>query len=170
MNYYDLTVPQLIHTLRQIPRWLDKAEAYAGQKKFDVQVLLDSRLATDQYNFLRQVQVACRTAKNFTASLAGQEVPKFEENEKTVADLRARVEQTIAWLETLRPEHFEGAEDRAVELPFTKEKRMKGSDYLFQFLLPNFYFHTAAAYAILRHNGLELGKRDFLGDITLRDA
>jgi hypothetical protein len=169
MNYYDLTVPHLIRTLRQIPRWLDKAEAYAAQKKFDVQVLVDSRLAPDQFNLARQVQVTCDVAKMFTARLADQEPPKFEDTEKTAAELRARVEKTIAWLETLRPEHFQGAEDRSVALP-VPGKRMKGSDYHAQFLLPNFYFHATSVYAILRHNGVELGKLDFLGDLTLSDA
>jgi len=170
MNYYDATVPHLIRTLRQIPRWLDKAEAYAAQKKFDVQVLLDSRLAPDQFTLVKQMQVTCDVARYFTAGLIGVEAPKFEDEVKKAADVRARVEKTIAWLETLKPEQFEGAADRSVELPFTKEKRMQGSDYLSQFLLPNFYFHATSAYSILRHNGLDLGKADFLGDITLRDV
>ncbi len=170
MNYYGLTVPHLILTLRQVPRWLDKAEAYAAQKKFDVQVLLDSRLAPDQFNLARQMQIVCDVARFFTAALIGQEPPKFDDSVKTAAEVRAYVEKTIAWLQTLEPEHFEGAADRAVGLPFTKEKNMKGSDYLSQFLLPNFYFHATAAYSILRHNGLDLGKADFLGDITLRDV
>jgi len=170
MNYYDLTVPQFIRILRQIPRWLDKAEAHAAAKKFDVQVLLESRLAPDQYNFIRQVQGTCDVTKNFTARLAGQEPPKFEDNEKTAAELRARVEKTVAWLETLKPEQFEGAEDRMISLPFAKDKVMKGSDYFSQLLLPNFYFHATLMYSILRHNGVDLGKLDFLGDVNLRDA
>jgi hypothetical protein len=170
MNYHEMTIPQFIRVLSQIPRWLDKAQAYGEQKKFDPQVLLSARLAPDQFHFTRQVQITCDLAKNTAGRLAGIEPPKFEDNETTIAELRARVEKTIAYLDSLKPEQFDGAADRRITLPFAPNMYMTGADYLVQFALPNFYFHAATAYALLRHNGVDVGKRDFLGDITMHAA
>jgi hypothetical protein len=170
MNLYDFTVPQIIRTLGQVLRWLDKAQAHADQKKFDMSVLLESRLAPDQFPLTRQIQIISDTAKALTARLAGQQAPVFEDTEKTIEELRARIQKTIAYLRTLKPEQFEGAAERAITLPFIPGKFMKGSEYLAEFALPNFYFHATTAYAILRHNGVDVGKMDFMGEITLRDA
>jgi hypothetical protein len=169
MNLHGFSVPQVIRTLGQVNRWLDKAQAHAEQKKFEPSVLLGSRLAPDQYHFTKQVQVLADNAKGMAARLVGEEPPAFPDTETTVAELRARVDKTIAYLKGLKPEQFEGSSERRVTLPFLPGKYMTGADYLFEFALPNFYFHAASAYAILRHNGVDLGKRDFLGDITLRD-
>ena len=170
MNLYDSTVPQLIRILTQVPRWLDKAQEYADQKKFNISVLLGSRLAPDQFPLTRQIQTITDNAKGPAARLIGQQPPVFEDTETTVEELRARVEKTIAYLRSLKPEQFEGAEERVITLPFLPGKWMKGSEYLAEFALPNFYFHATTAYAILRHNGVDLGKRDFIGEATLRDV
>src|SRR5262249_19524142 len=139
--------------------------ALADQKKFDVGVLLTARLAPDQFPFTRQVQSISDQAKAITARLAGMQPPVFEDNEKTIEELRARIEKTIVWLKTLKPEQFERAESATVALPWAPGKGLKGPDYLLRLCLPNFYFHATTAYAILRHNGVELGKGDYLGDL-----
>jgi uncharacterized protein len=165
MNFYHFTVPQLIRTLGQVHQWLDKAQKYAEQKKFDVNVLLTARLAPDQFHFTRQVQVITDNAKGTAARLAGIQPPAFEDTEKTVEELRARIDKTIAFLKTLTPEQFQGAAERTITLPFLPGQGIKGSDYLVAFALPNFYFHAATAYSILRHNGVDVGKGDFLGEL-----
>ena len=170
MNVYDLTVPQFIRLLGQVHRWLDKAQAYAEQKKFDVQVLLGSRLAPDQFHFTRQIQALSDLTKNTAARLAGVEPPRFEDNEVTIAEVRARVDKTIDWLKTLQREQFEGAEARHITLFFAPGKYMEGGAYLLEFVLPNVYFHATAAYSILRANGVELGKMEFLGALSLHDV
>lgn len=169
MNIYSSTVPQLIRVLGQVHRWLDKAQGYADQKKFDISVLLGSRLAPDQFSLTKQIQVVSDNAKATAARLTGQQPPVFEDTEVTIAELRARIDKTIAYLKGLKPEQFEGAEERTVTLPFLPGKYMKGAEYLAEFALPNFYFHATCAYAVLRHNGVDVGKMDFLGDISLRD-
>lgn len=171
MNMYELTVPQFINILTQVGRWLDKAQAFAEQKKFNPDVLLGSRLAPDQFPFTRQVQILSDHTKNGAARLAGVEPPKFEDNETTLAEVRARIAKTIEYLNTFKPEQFQGAAERDITIPTrTTPKHMVGSHYLVQFCLPNMYFHAATAYAILRHNGVELGKADFLGTVAFRDA
>lgn len=170
MNLYNLVVPQLIQTLGQLHRWLDKGKALAEQKKFDVGVLLAARLAPDQYPLSKQIQVVSDTAKSIAGNLAGVTPPVFEDNEKTLDDLRARIDKTIDWLKTLKPEQFEGGDGRTVSLSFLPGKGLKGPDYLFKLGLPNFYFHATTAYAILRHNGVDVGKIDFIGDLPLVDA
>jgi hypothetical protein len=169
MNLYDFTVPQLLRILGQVPRWLDKAKAHADQKKFDPSVLLTARLAPDQFPLLRQIQSISDNAKGTAARLAGVQPPSFEDSEKTFEDLRARIDKTIAFLKSLSPEQFEGADERVITLPFMQGKGIKGRDYLIGFALPNFYFHTTTAYAILRHNGVDLGKGDFLGPVPFFD-
>jgi len=170
MNLYDPFVPQLIQTVSQARSWLDKAQALAEQKKFDINVLLGARLAPDQYPLVRQFQAISDGAKFTAARLAGVTPPVFEDNEKTVEELRARLDRTIEWLKTLEPSQFEGAEDRTIVLPFAPGKGLKGSDFLVRMALPNFYFHAATAYAILRHNGVDVGKRDFIGELPFFDA
>jgi hypothetical protein len=170
MNIYELTIPQFVNTLTQVSRWLDKAQAHAAQKKFNPDVLLSARLAPDQFPFTRQVQILSDHTKNGGARLAGVEAPKYEDKEATVDEVRARLTKTIEFLNTLKPEQFQGAEQRKITMPFMPGKYLVGSDYLVQFCLPNVYFHAATAYAILRHNGVELGKQDFLGAVAFRDA
>ncbi|TKC99224.1 DUF1993 domain-containing protein [Polyangium fumosum] len=165
MNLYDPFVPQLIQIVGQACTWLDKAQALAEQKKFDVNVLLGARLAPDQYPLVRQFQAISDGAKFTAARLAGVTPPVFEDNEKTVEEVRARLDKTIAWLKTLEPAQFEGAEARTIVLPFAPGKGLKGLDFLVKMALPNFYFHATTAYAILRHNGVDVGKLDFIGNL-----
>jgi hypothetical protein len=147
---------------------LDKAEAFAAAKKIDAAVLLNARLAPDMFALTRQVQVACDQAKNGMARIAGIEPPKFEDTETTIAQLKERIAKTVAFLKTLDAKAIDAAADREIVFPLGPAKaQMQGDDYLCHFVLPNFYFHATAAYTILRHNGVDVGKRDFLGAIPL---
>jgi hypothetical protein len=170
MNLYDPFVPQLIQTVGQARKWLDKAQALAEQKKFDVNVLLQARLAPDQHPLVRQLQMLSDGAKFTAARLAGVTPPVFEDNEKTVDEVRARLDKTIAFLKTIEPAQLEGADARTVTLPFAPGKGIKGIDFLVKMALPNFYFHATTAYAILRHNGVDVGKVDFLGELPFFDV
>jgi hypothetical protein len=170
MPLYDATVPQFKKTLGQLNVWLDKAVEYATKKKFEPSVLLNARLAPDQFNFIRQVQGACDAAKFGAARVAGKTPPAQPDTETTLDELRARINATIAFLDTIKPEDFKGSESRKVSLSFMPGKVIAASDYLNEMALPNFYFHYTTAYAILRHNGVDLGKMDFLGSMKLQDA
>lgn len=170
MNFYDLTVPVFTRALHQLGQWLDKAAAHATAKKFDVDTLVHARLAPDQYALAKQVQASCDTAKFTCARLTGQDAPAHPDTEATIEQLRARLRTVMGYLETFKPADFEGAAERKVLLPWAPGMHMKGTDYLVQLQLPNFFFHATTAYAILRHNGVELGKRDFIGDIALKQG
>ncbi|HEX5210147.1 MAG TPA: DUF1993 domain-containing protein [Pseudolabrys sp.] len=148
---------------------LDKAAAFAAAKKVDPAVLLGYRLAPDMFALARQVQVACDQAKNGTARLAGVEPPKFEDTETTLDQLKERIAKTLAFLKALDAKAIDTSADREITFPLGPNKgQMKGGDYLNHFMLPNFYFHLTAAYAIVRHCGVDIGKRDFLGGIPLK--
>jgi hypothetical protein len=148
---------------------LDKAAAFVAAKKVDPAVLLGWRLTPDMFALARQVQVACDQAKNGSARLAGDEPPKFEDNETTLDQLKERIAKTVAYLKTLDSKAIDASSDREITFPLGPNKgQMKGGDYLNHFVLPNFYFHLTAAYAIVRHCGVDVGKRDFLGGIPLR--
>ena len=167
VSTYSLAVEQVSHTLNQVLVFLDKAAAYAEAKKFDVSVLLNARLAPDMFAFTRQLQIASDNAKFGVARLAGVEAPKFEDNEKTVDELRARIKKTIDFLKSVPASAFEGAEDRDIKIVVpSRTIEMKGLTYLRGWVLPNVMFHVTAAYLILRHNGVDVGKRDFLGDLS----
>eukprot|EP01121_Diplochlamys_sp_Union-15-3_P005501 TRINITY_DN1583_c0_g3_i1.p1 TRINITY_DN1583_c0_g3~~TRINITY_DN1583_c0_g3_i1.p1 ORF type:complete len:169 (+),score=29.52 TRINITY_DN1583_c0_g3_i1:87-593(+) len=168
MALYELTIPVFIKTLHNLSRFVDKGASYATTKKFDVEVLLHARLAPDQFNFIRQIQIACDVAKFCGARLTGKEAPSFDDKEKTLEEVKARIEKTIEYLKTFKSEDFKGAEDKQISQPRWEGKHMKGSDYAAHHVIPNFYFHVTTAYAILRHNGVELGKADFLGDMPLK--
>jgi hypothetical protein len=148
---------------------LDKAAAFAASGKIEQAELLQSRLAPDMFPLVRQVQTAADLAKNGSARLAGVEAPRYEDDETTIEQLKARLAKTVAYLKTLDPHRIDAAADREITFPIgrTEHGRMKGDDYLSHFVLPNFYFHLTAAYALLRHAGVEIGKRDFLGAIPL---
>ena len=165
---YLEAIAQMSKQLGQIDKWLDAAVAYAEQKKFDPNLYLGFRLAPDQFGFGRQVQIACDTAKQAAARLAGKEAPAHPDTETTIPELRARIQSVRTYLGTFTAKDFEGAETRKVPLPFLPggNKGALGTDYLVHFAQPNFYFHLVHAYAILRHNGVPLGKRDFLGPLT----
>ena len=149
---------------------LEKAEAHAAAKKIDSSVLLNSRLSPDMFALARQVQIASDQAKNGSARLAGVEAPRYEDNETTIDQLKARIAKTVAYLKTLDPKQIDVSADREITFPLgpSNKGHMKGDDYLNHFVLPNFYFHAGAAYMILRHNGVELGKQDFLSGIPIK--
>jgi hypothetical protein len=147
---------------------LDKAAGFAAARKFDPAVLLAWRLAPDMFALARQVQVACDQAKNGAARLAGVEAPKFEDNETSIDALKERIAKTVAFLKSLDTQAIDAAADKEIIFPLGQGYgQMKGDDYLDHFVLPNFYFHLTAAYAIVRHCGVEVGKRDFLGAIPI---
>ncbi len=168
INLYDATIPVLTKFLHNLEHWIDKAAAHADHKKFDPERFLTARLALDQYNLIGQVQGACDTAKYAAAKLTGQTPPSHPDTEKTIAEVRARIKTVLDYLGTFKREDFNGAEDRAVTYPFFSGKSLRGGDYLDHMVLPNFHFHLTTAYAILRHNGVELGKQDFLGELPLK--
>ena len=152
--------------LRNLDTMLGKAEAWVAERKIDPAAILQSRLAPDMFTFTRQVQIATDMVKGTVSRLTGQDPPRFEDNEASFADLRARVAKTIALLESLTPEQFEGSETRKITLKLgppgaQKELNFEGLDYLLNFGTPNVYFHYSMVYALLRHNGLEIGKRDY---------
>lgn len=145
---------------------LDKAEAHAQAKKFDLAVYLTLRIRPDMYAFARQVQSACDHAKNGAARLAGVQPPRFEDTEASIAELKARIEKVLAYIATLDAAAIEAGAEREIILPLGPNKfQIRGDNYLLHFLLPNFYFHLTTAYDILRYAGVEIGKRDFLGQV-----
>ena len=152
--------------LANLAALLDKAKASAVARKFEPSVLVNARLAPDMFALNRQVQLASDFAKNSTARLAGIDPPRFEDTETTFEELQARIAKTLEWLQGVAPAALEGSEDRDIKVPLRdRTLEMKGLPFLRQWALPNFFFHLATAYAILRHNGVELGKRDFLGGV-----
>jgi uncharacterized protein len=164
ISMYDLSVKTFIRMLTNLSAFIDKAAAHAEAKKFDGKVLVEARLAPDMFPFASQVRVACDFAKGGAARLAGIEPPKHEDNETTLAELQARVGKCLDFVRSVKPEQLVGSEDRDITHALrTFTLNMKGLPYLTWFVLPNFYFHVTTAYAILRHNGVELGKRDFVG-------
>lgn len=156
--------------LAALSKVLEKAEAHASAKKFDPSVLVQSRLAPDMSPLARQVQIATDMARNGGSRLAGVEPPRYADDETTIGQLKERVAKTIAHLKTLDPKQIDGSADREIRFPLgpVNKGQMKGADYLNHFVLPNFYFHLTATYAILRHNGVELGKIDYLGAIPMQ--
>jgi hypothetical protein len=148
---------------------LDKAEGFCAEKKIDDTTLLQLRLAPDMFAFVRQVQTAADLAKNGASRLAGVDAPRYEDNETHIAQLKTRVEATLSYIETLDLKAVDASEAREITFPMgpSVKARMSGDAYLSQYLLPSFYFHLTAAYAILRHNRVEIGKRDFLGAISV---
>jgi hypothetical protein len=169
MNLYDATVPIFTKLLTGIDKWLDKATAHAQAKKFDVDSLAGARLAPDQYSFVRQIQGACDQVKYTVAKLTGKEPPKHPDTEKTIAEIRQRIHTVIEYLATFTREDFAGAEERPCSHTWMGGKSLRGGDYLDHFALPNFYFHLVTAYDILRHNGVDVGKMDYIVSLPLRD-
>ena len=164
LNIYSASVPVFTTMLTNAKVWLDKGAAYADQKKFDVSVLLQARLAPDMFHFTRQIQAATDQAKGGTARLQGIPVPSFEDNEKTIADLHARLDKTIAFVKTADAEKMLALQENEVVFQAgTNERRYKnGEEYLRTYVMPNFFFHITTAYGILRHNGIDVGKADYL--------
>ena len=162
---YTASIPVFKQMLGGLSQVLAKADAHASAKKIDPNALLQARLFPDMFPLLRQVQVATDFAKSVSARLADVEVPKLEDNEQTFADLQARIATVLSFLDGLEPAKFDGADTREVvtQAGTPKEKRFSGESYIFNYGLPHFFFHTNAAYAILRHNGVEVGKKDYIG-------
>ncbi len=170
MPLYDACVPQLSKMLNNLSNWLDEAEKLAEAKGFEKSVLLSARLAPDQYPLLRQIQASCDSAKFAAARLAGKTPPTHPDTEQTWEEIRARLASVIEYLKTFEAKDFDGADQRVVPLPFLPGKALKAGDYLNEMSLPNFYFHLNMAYAILRHNGVALGKQAYIGSLALVDA
>ena len=163
--YHEL-FGQMKKQLGQLDKWLESAAAYAKTKSFDQKALIEARLAPDQFPFARQVQITCDTAKLAASRLTGKEAPAQPDTEQTLEELRARVQSVIGYLSGFSEKDFAQASTRVVTQPRWEGKVMSGADYFREHALPNFYFHLTHVYAILRHNGLDVGKRDFLGALT----
>jgi uncharacterized protein len=166
LSMYDATVPGMVRALKNLDAILDKAVAYAERKRVDPAILLGSRLALDMLPFSTQIHRATETARGGAARLAQMDIAGLPDEDKTVAELKARLASTVAFLERLPAESFTGAEDRTITQKLAgKDMSFPAKQYLFGFMIPNFYFHVTTAYAILRHNGVEIGKADFLRGI-----
>lgn len=166
--HFEIITRQYPKMLKHLAQFLDRAAAFADAKKIDVDVLLNSRLAPDQFNLIKQVQIACDVAKFAPARLTGKSAPSHEDNEKTLPELKARIQSTIAYLETFQAKDFDGGSERRVTQPRWEGKTISGQEYFEQWSLPNLYFHITTAYSILRHNGVDLGKKNFLGEMPFR--
>jgi hypothetical protein len=164
ISMYQASAPRFANTLKNLSAILDKAQAHAEARKIDPKVLLAARLYPDMFPMSRQVQSACDTTKGAVARLAGVEVPVHEDTEQTFEELKARIAKTIAFIQTIQAAQIDGSEEREIVLKFRSgEVKFKGMQYLLGHALPNFYFHVTTAYDILRHNGVEIGKRDYIG-------
>jgi len=165
LTMYQASIPVFIRMLGNLSAILDKAAAHAEAKKIDPAIFVNARLVPDMYPLSRQVQIATDMVKGCAARLAGIEVPRYEDNETTFAELQARIAKTEAFLQSVSASQIDGSEDRQITLKFgSRELSFLGQAYLLDFVLPNFHFHLTTTYAILRHNGVEIGKKDYTGD------
>jgi hypothetical protein len=164
LTMYQASAPRFANTLRNLSAILDKAQAHAEAKKLDPAALTQARLFPDMFPLVRQVQIACDTAKGAVARLAGLEIPKHEDTEQTFAELKARIAKTLDFVESAKPAQLDGAEEKEITLKMRSgDVKYKGLQYLLGHAYPNFYFHVTTAYNILRHNGVEVGKKDYIG-------
>ena len=164
ISMHQASAPRFANTLKNLSAILDKAQAHADAKKLDPKVFTAARLYPDMFPMARQVQAACDTAKGAVARLAGVAIPAHEDTEQTFEELKARIAKTIAFIQTVQPAQIDGSEEREVVLKMRSgEIKFKGMQYLLGHALPNFYFHVTTAYDLLRHNGVEVGKRDYIG-------
>jgi uncharacterized protein len=166
---YEITVPQFKKMLNNFQLILDKAAAFADHKKIEGEVLLNSRLAPDQFNFIRQIQIMCDTAKLCTSRLTGQEAPTHPDTEKTLNELRERIKSTVSYLEKFSAKDFTESAKRKISQPRWEGKWLTGEEFVLNHALPNFYFHMTTAYSILRHNGVDIGKKDYLGKMPFKE-
>lgn len=165
ISMYQASVPRLANTLENLSRMLDKAQADVDAGRLDMSALMDYRLAPDMYPFSKQVQIACDKARSVVARLARMEVPYYVDDERTLAELETRIARTVEFIRSVPPQRIDGTEDDEIVLPVTgKQTRYTGLQLLLGHSMPNVYFHTVTAYNILRHNGVAVGKRDFLGN------
>ncbi len=166
ISVYDQSIARMRHMLQNLYNIVSKAEAYAEANDIEPSALLQARLFPTMRNFIFQVQVATDVAKGCAARLAGTDIPTWSDNEETFADVHARIKKSLEFLSTFKQEQFEGCETRELEVKLGSHTvNFTGQSYLLGFVLPNFYFHIATAYNLLRHSGLDLGKRDFIGEI-----
>jgi hypothetical protein len=164
LSMYQASVPVFQKMLGNLKAILQKAEAHAAAKKIDPAVLLNSRLFPDMFALTRQIQIATDVSKGAVCRLSGTDIPSYEDKEATFAEIHARIDKTLALLATFKPEQIDGQEERDITItPGGTERKFKGQAYLLHWALPNFYFHIMTTYAILRHNGVEVGKMDYLG-------
>jgi hypothetical protein len=169
-NYFDLSVPYVAKALANMERWIDKTEELAKAKKFDANTLLTSRLAPDMLPLVRQVQMACDNAKFICFRGAGKDAPAHPDTEQTWAELRTRIRSVRELVGGFKATDFDGLEGRTVSLSWMPGKALSGKDYVFAFALPNFDFHLAMTYALLRHAGVDVGKQDYIGSLPFRDV
>lgn len=165
---YEFTIPPFIKSLKNLSAILTKGAEYANTKKFDVEVLLQSRLAPDQLALTRQIQIACDTAKLAASRLTGKDAPTHPDTEKTLPELQARIESVISYLEGFSEKDFEGSETRHITHARWEGQYLTGKDFVAHHAIPNVYFHVTTAYSILRHNGVEIGKKDYLGALPFK--
>jgi len=165
---YEITITQFKKMLENLSRILEKGEKQAETKKFDPTVLLNARLAPDQFNLTKQVQIACDTAKLCASRLTGKEAPIHEDNEKTMAELKSRIASVVTYLGNFKSGDFDDAENKRVSQPRWEGKYLLGEEFAIQHAIPNLYFHVTTAYAILRHNGVDVGKKDYLGEMPFK--
>jgi hypothetical protein len=167
ISMYEASIPTFLHTLRSLKAILEKGIAHAEARKYDPNLLAATRLTVDMLPLTRQIQIASDAAKGAAARLTGVDPPKFEDNETTMADLIARIGKTIDYLQGFKPEQFEGAEDRTITIPTPRQTfTFPGLIFLRHWALPNFFFHVTTAYNLLRSNGVEIGKADYLGRVS----
>ncbi|MBI4515789.1 MAG: DUF1993 domain-containing protein [Deltaproteobacteria bacterium] len=167
---HDDAIRLFAKTLRNLDQWMDKAAALAKAKSFEVDVLVQARLAPDQFALVRQVQSACDQAKFAAAYLSGKPAPPHPDTEQTFAELRQRVQKCLSFLDTVQAQDLGGSEECKVSPPWLGGKWLRGDDYMVHVAIPNFFFHATTAYAILRHNGVDLGKMDFIGSLPVKDG
>lgn len=168
-NLYTITVPPMMRALTNLSALLDKAVIHADMKKGKIEHLLNDRLVFDQFPFIRQVQIVSDNAKSTAGKISGAEIPKFEDTETTVEELKARIDKTVAFLKTIKEEDVVGNEDKPIDIYFMPGKHLPALEYVLNMALPNFYFHAVTAYSILRKNGVEIGKSDYIGQLAFRD-
>lgn len=165
---YEITVPQFMKMLKNLNAILDKGAAFTDGKKIEMDVLLNSRLAPDQFSLFKQIQIACDSAKLCASRLTGKDAPVHDDTEKSLAQLKTRIQDVISYLGTFSAKDFVGSEERKISQPRWEGKYMTGYEFALQHAIPNVYFHITTAYAILRHNGVEIGKKDYLGEMPFK--
>ena len=167
---YEQIIPQYSKMLKNLSAIMGKAAAHAETKKFEMSVLLNSRLAPDQFNLIRQIQIATDSAKLCASRMSGKDAPKHDDNETTWPELKKRIDDVVSYLGTFTAKDFEGAEGKKISQPRWEGKWLTGFDYVLHHATPNVYFHVTTAYSILRHNGVDIGKKDYLGEMPYKNG
>ena len=166
--FYEITISHFAKMLQNLSVILDKATQFTETKKFDSEVLLQSRLAPDQFPLMKQIQIACDTAKLCASRVTGKDAPTHPDTEKTMVEVKARIDSVVAYLGTFSSKDFVGLEQKHISQPRWEGQYLLGDEFIIQHAIPNFYFHITTAYAILRHNGVDVGKKDYLGKMPFK--